>query len=458
MKRIIKTAILCFICTAAFLLLSSCAQMGQYEQYDEQGYTFSVKYDANGGAFSTGVDVMVDTYRPADLPTNPTTGNKEALLLAPDDTRRGSNNYFTASNPGYFLAGWYTERTPVRNEQGETLDQNGNVTTNEEKIAYTYSGRWDFENGRMEIDPNKTYTAGDAVTLYAAWIPEFKYEFYAVGSGELLGEHLFDPNYVSSISFPYWNEEDGTLKMGNFPTLTDKTLNVDGIYADMEGKIPLTGDALVHTGKYDPSNATAQDSVMKIYLDYKDGEWYRIYTAKQFLDNASVNGHYEICADLDFSGLTWKNSLLYNQFNGQILGNGHTFRNITTAQANADKAAAGLFGVLGSEAVIDNVKFEAITFTVQIGTRLPDVSYGLFAGQIKDGAKISGVSVTDAKLLIDAGASNLQNCSIGLVCGSGWSESLGIDLAGITCEVTGKDPSSITVTTAGNEVEITFTP
>ena len=48
-----------------------------------------------------------------------------------------------------------------------------------------------------------------------------------------------------------------------------------------------------------------------------------VYNVEQFLENASVNGNYEIHADLDFAGETWPSSLTYGNFTGSIKGNGH---------------------------------------------------------------------------------------------------------------------------------------
>ena len=91
------------------------------------------------------------------------------------------------------------------NDKGEHLDANGAVAAVSGKPgAYTYSGRWDFENDRLEIDPNTEHTSKESVTLYAAWIPEFKYEFYSLKTGELINSYSFDPNYVSEITMPSW--------------------------------------------------------------------------------------------------------------------------------------------------------------------------------------------------------------------------------------------------------------
>lgn len=455
MNKVMKTIILTAMLIGTLLLLAACAEPSQYDVYDEAGYSVSIKYDANGGMFTTNVETIVDTYCLADLPTK-ADGKKELVLIAPDDTVRGSENAFKANNAGYFLAGWYTERTPVLDEQGRHLDSQGNVAAESGKLpAYTYDGKWDFENGRLTLDASKEYSAGTPeLTLYAAWIPEFKYEFYSLQTGELISEYLFDPNYVSEILLPSWSEDTGKLSMEKFPSVTEMTLA--GVYLNAEGTLAAEGTAVKHTGSYNAANATAQDPVMKLYLDFTEGEWFHIYTAKQFLDNFKPSGHYEICADLDFEGLSWKTALMHGTFRGEIYGNGHTFSNITIEQTDTKKQNSGMFGAIAAEAVLDDVVFHNVTMTIASGTLQPDASFGLLAGTLDAEATVKNVVISNAKLLIHANANLLDSTSIGRVCGSGSTH--GIDLEGIVCEATGENAGDIVVQVDGNDVSVTMAP
>ena len=437
----------------ALMLLSACAEPSHYEAYDQEGFSVSVKYDANGGMFFTNVETIVDTYRLSEASVN-ADGKKELALISPDNPVRGNENAFKPSNAGYFLAGWYTERTPITDEQGRQLDADGNVAAQSGKMpAYTYAGRWDFEDGRLELDPDGTYTSSEAVlTLYAAWIPEFKYEFYSLQTGELISEYLFDPNYISEILLPSWSEETGKLNMERFPTVDQKTLL--GVYLNAEGTLAAEGTTVKHTGSYDAANATAQDPVMKLYLDYAEGEWFRIYTAKQFLDNFKPNGHYEICADLDFTGLSWKTALMHGTFRGEIYGNGHIFSNITIEQTDARKQNSGMFGAIAADALLSDIVFYDVTMTIASGTLQPDASFGLLAGTLDAEATVKNVIIPSAKLLIHANANLLDSTSIGRVCGSGSTH--GINPEGITCEATGENASDIIVEVNGNDVSVRF--
>ncbi len=452
MKKIIKAMIALGVVLLASILLISCSETVPYDEYDSEGYNVSIRYDANGGMFTTNVEVIVDTYNLSELPDGE--GGKKALsLISPDDAIRGTGNNHTASNAGYFLAGWYLERTPIKNSVGQELDADGNVAADSGKpVAYNYSGRWDFKNDVMQIDPAKQYSASEPITLYAAWIPEFKFEFYSIQTGELLGDYPFDPNYIKEIDLPSWSEESGKLEMYKFPSVSEKTL--DGVYLDAEGTTAVQGDRIAHLGSYDAATATASNPVTKLYLDYVDGEWFRIYTAKQFMDNITAGGCYEILADLDFTGIEWKTSLLHGNFRGKINGNGHSFNNIKVSQTDTGRQNTGLFAYVGADTVIKDLSFDDCQLTIEKGTRQQDAAFGFLAGTVESGATFENVSFDDCALLIDGGANILANTSIGLVSGVGEIGSVETD--GIDCRVVGDNKNNMTVTVDGNEVTVTY--
>ena len=90
--------ILILLLLLTVLLVTGCAEEPTpYEVNDAEHFTVSVKYDANGGTFTTNTAVIVDSYDAA------ATGGKIALL-SPDNALR-RNDAFTAVNNGYFLAG-----------------------------------------------------------------------------------------------------------------------------------------------------------------------------------------------------------------------------------------------------------------------------------------------------------------------------------------------------------------
>ena len=95
-----------FACLLSFLLLGllACsAQENPYQDNDNAGYNVSVRFDANGGSFTTKTYIITDSFSLSGLKTN-SSGMVELPLLSPDDARRGSDA-FSPVRTGYFLAG-----------------------------------------------------------------------------------------------------------------------------------------------------------------------------------------------------------------------------------------------------------------------------------------------------------------------------------------------------------------
>ncbi len=433
-----KRQFLSLLLLATLVLLAGCsADPTPYEKNDADGYTLSVRFDANGGLFTTNTSVIVDAYDPAALPQKD--GKLSVALLAPNDPARG-NDAFTPVKNGSFLAGWYAKRQ-------ETTDGQGNVT-------YTYSEKWDFASDRLEVAAGESLSSQEPVlTLYAAWVPLFQIEFYDIDTGTLLDTLSFDPNQGNTFQVPAWNRETGAMDLFRFPQKEGCTFA--GAWYDPEGLQPVTGETVTHTGSLEEATCTPENPVMKLYLKYTEGEWFHIYNVEQFLKNASLTGCYEIHADLDFEEAIWPTALMYGNFSGTVVGNGHTFRNIQITQTNNSKTNAGLFGALTDTAKISDLAFENVTFTIQAGTRVAGTSYGLFAGSLSSRAEISGVSITNGLLQVDSDCYfGTEEYSIGLVCGTGSTD---IDYAGITVTAVGNAPENVAITLEGQTVSVEIT-
>lgn len=441
MKLRIKAFVLALLALGTIGLLTGCAaEENPYAENDALNYTVSVKYDANGGVFTTNTSTIVDSFDISGMNKN-SEGNVELALLSPDDATRGRENAFSATKSGYFLAGWYAERTQTG------TDEDGNP-------IYSYGKKWDFKKDLVAVDASKTYTSTEPVmTLYAAWIPMFEIEVYDLSDGSYIGEYVFNPTEGAEMQIPSWNEETGAVEMYKFPAKTGYTYN--GLYLDAEGKNLVTTDTLAHSGVVNLETGVAENHIMKVYMDLQEGEWYRIYNVEQFIENSSVTGCYELYADLDFTDQIWPTKFMYGNFAGTIKGNGHTIKNIEIAQTDNSRTNAGLFGSLTESANISDVTFENITFTIQAGSRVVGSSYGLFAGTISDTAQVSNVNIVDGILKIDSKCYfAFEDYIIGMVCGLGNADV--IANADIKCEATGDNPETINITVNGNEVTVEF--
>ena len=435
MKKGLKALIITAILLLTVVLATSCSgAKTPYDNYDTEGYTVSIQYNANGGVFSTNTDIITDTYDINSLPTD-ANNNKSLMLIAPENPIRGKGNYFTPSKSGYFLAGWYEK------------DENGNLS------------KWYFDTEKLTLDPDKEYSASTpALVLYAAWVPEFSFNFVNIDTGESIGEYKFNPLRTdSTIKMPVWNMDKGSIDNRDFPDV--KGFTFDKAYMDSERTTPI-GDTLTHSGKFIEDSAMSENPTQNVYVDLLEGNWYKISTAEQLVDHLNIRGCYEILADLDFTNIKeWPAGVMHGEFVGKIIGNGHKFSNINAKQTNNSKLNTGLFGKIGASAEITNLTIENATLTIEAGVKNNGSTIGLLAGTIVDGANLTGLSIS-GKLVISVSMSCIfsNDYAVGLICGYGNID--GFDLSLVSCEVAApgeKDKTYYdrTVEVDGNAVEIT---
>lgn len=440
MKRIIFAALV-----ISLLSLAACSDNWEapYASLDAQGCKISVRFDANGGLFAGTKDVSVtDVY---DLSQSAS----GFYLLRPEDPVRGSGS-FSVSRNGYFLAGWYTQRDLRVNENGEPLDEYGELcSVSGRQQGYTYSGLWDFEKDKLSVDPSLDHSSQTPVlTLYAAWIPYIHYEFYAVDpSGNL---EWIETVETISLEVPQWSEKTGKLDMNSFPGKADSTF--DSAYLDPQLTQPLDADLNGAERFVDYETGTLNVDSVKIYTTWLDGTWFKISTAEQFLSNARLDGNYLITADLDFSNAVWPPVLVKGKFIGTIIGNGHTISNLNVVQADNSQIYGGLFATLETGAAIEDLNFENVSFTIQAGSRMQGATFGLLTGSLSAGAKLQNVNITGTLYIS-------KNCypsdyTIGLLCGSGSTDGVSYT---IDCLVAEDNADNISVTVHDDDtVTVTF--
>lgn len=243
------------------------------------------------------------------------------------------------------------------------------------------------------------------------------------------------------------------MEMHEFPARDGYTFA--GAYYDADRTQPITEAVLTHNGTVDLNTATASGGKMTVYVDWDEGEWYRIHTVEQFRKNASLSGCYILEADLDFTDEIWPTTFLYGSFTGSIRGNGHTIRNVSLTQTDNAKLNAGLFGHLAEGASLTDVTFENVTFTIKSGARMAGTSYGILAGSVSSETSLSGVKLQNSTLAVDSGAFFLtEDYTVGLLCGIGLPE--GVEAVNLQCVATGKTPENVIITVNGNAVTLEF--
>ena len=424
---------LCLLLLITVLLFAGCGEENPYAVNNSENFTVSIRFDANGGSFTTtDTRAITDSYNIANMAVN-AEGKVEIPLLDPSDKTR--KDACTAAKDGYFLAGWYTQRT--ENADG----------------TYTYSDAWDFTSDRVQVDPNGQYSAEEPVlTLYAGWAPEFTVEYYDRADNTLIGTYKFSPASGMDVQIPEWDEETGALEMYKVPKRAGYTLQT--ISYDQEGLQIVDTPTITHPAVLDIASATVTNGTLKLYTSWKEGEWYRITSAQQFAKNFNPQGCYDILADLDFADVTWPTALMHGNFTGKINGNGHTISNVTLLQTDNSRLHTGLFGNLTEGAVVQDLTFDHVTLTIKGGARVAGASFGLLAGTISSDAQVTSVAVTESQLLIHSRCYfAFEDYVIGLLCGTGNVEA---DPSGITCVATGDNPEKVNITVNDSMVNLEF--
>lgn len=432
MKHKLKILFTVLLVVLTLAVLAGCkAEQDQYAINDKNGYTVSVQYHTNGGQFASGTYVLTDSYN--------VSGKTELMLLDPNDSRRSEPKL--AQNNGYFLAGWYTERT----DTGKT-DEKGNP-------IYSYSGYWNFEEDVLKLESGKSYSAAEPVlNLYAAWVPNFSFEIYDLKTGELVDSVLIDPTDAKELELELstWDKSTGRVNKKDIPVKDGHTFN--GLYLDAEGTQKVEEASIMHAGKLDLETATATDPAMKLYVDYMEGSFVAVYTAQDLLDKLSSGKDVIIMEDLDFTDLAWTTDISEFSYDGKIMGNGHKLTGITlTIEPENVRAQeylyAGLFGMLEETAVIRDVQFEKVTVHVKegklglgAGDYFNNIAIGLLAGQIAEGAEVTGVTFADCVIDLDVTIENYEY-TLGLVTASGTSP----DSTGITVVLSGEGSEELMV-------------
>ncbi len=422
MKKFITVIIAATLIIAAAMMLTSCSQWDTpYEKLDEAGNDVSVKFDVGDGMFAGATtDVyVIDVFDYEDFKQN-SDGKYEIPLVTPDSTKRG-DSAFEVSRTGYFLAGWYTSRELRVNDSGEALDDFGELTSVSGKPqGYVYSGKWDFETDKLTVDPNEEHSSETPlVTLYAAWIPYYNFEFYTDNTAE-----PYATLTTKELKIPQWN--NGALAMKSFPKLENKTLT--GVYLDSALTEEVTNSI---TGEVDMDKGISLTPTIKVYTTWKSGNWFRIDNMDQFLDNASMDGSYELNCDLDFTDEIWPRAFSNGNFSGSIVGNGHKISNVTVDQTNVNQIYCGLFGTVTESASFKDVSFENITFNLRMGSRFTGSAFGLFAGSVAEGAGFENVSISGTFAVYPEVNVNNAGCSYGLLVGTG-NNPAGLSFSNIT--------------------------
>ncbi|HHT64923.1 MAG TPA: InlB B-repeat-containing protein [Clostridiales bacterium] len=433
-KNKIRCIIAVIIVITASLLLSSCGISDEGVDPASWGYDCTVIYDALGGTVNS--REIRETYY-----------MNNSYLFKPAGT---TNMLIEPVRDGYILAGWYTAKEDVK-------DQDGNV------IGYSFRAedRWDFDEDRVQGD----------MTLYARWIPQGKVQYVDIDTGEVVfTKNITADSPIQPLSgaaesliaksgytfYGYFADDAGTIPY-DFTTYVHQDLipSNEEVYALLYEKFPqyfsrveyveppedeeipleedtshlffnklgyeLTTDdpaALEEIRKYkdtiyeDAINYYQENTANSIvYLKYEAGSYVRVTSpddikqgGKYSFSGTDKAGNpiegYVISNDIDFTGIVLETA---EEYSGQIIGNGFTLKNITvrvnSRKIDTDKSKTiGLFQSLNG-AYIEDLNFENMTVTMNINSGIP-VTVGALAAEGRN-TQLKNVHFTN--LTIDTG-------------------------------------------------------
>ncbi len=440
------------------------------------GNNVVVEYDKMGGGFAGQQNAYL-----YDLFTSEQLGEGIALVAPGDLSGRGPEMgpNSVVSRSGYSLIGWYRKCELRVDENGEALDEYGELCSESKREqGYTFSGLWDFKTDRVTEDMTEDATLeGKKVkkfTLYAAWAPNCTYVFYrqeTVGGKTEWVEYdtAVLPVGASSIPVPAWSDETGKLDYKSVPEYSVKSeeildenknptgqftearsFTLAGLYKDEnmseayavyndDAESEVTEETIPHPGAdaVDLTTGTASHIIQRVYTTWREGKLFRVTTADNFATNILENageGKYIFKNDIDFTPTAGENGVTNAvawgactlQFKGTIVGNGFTVKALaSTAQSSSVTAAGGLFGTIAKDASITDLKFEGMKFTVQTDMVRSTLGYyGLLAGRIEKGAKLEGVEIAGELHIGDLRGGNVYaetdyaQFAVGLVCGN----------------------------------------
>ena len=382
-KKVLVTIVIA-LCMIVALTVVSCNQWDTpYKQLNKDGNTVSVKYNINGGVFLETPDVtLVDVFNLVNAKSLGG-GKKSIVPIDPaNESVRGTAQ--TVSRTNHFFAGWYVTN----------VNADGSYTITSQK--------WNFGDSFI-FEASKAKEAEKPVlVLSARWIPFTTFNFYKQNEDGSFPQEPTTSVVAEKLELPVWNESTGALRYNQYPKFDDWTFEEAFSSSDMSEKITET---LQGESYFDEILNDFITKSINVYVTYKKGTWYKIHNASSFINNASSSAIYDIQADLDFEGAIWPATFSSNTFNGKIYGNNHTFSNISALQySDNTKLSYGLFGIVGSTALIKDLTFTNVSFTIGgLDNSNGNPSYyGIFAGKIENGAQLQSVTLSNAKLLLNS--------------------------------------------------------
>lgn len=352
-RKILSAVILAAVALAGIFFLVGCSNEDEeYLAQIKREYPIQVTYDFDGGVLNNKGNIVLYVKDGSALP----------------EPRRSEGGVGIPAKTGYSFRGFFRAR----------LDDDGNIVRDEAGNAVTEEKQWDFDKDRVN---------GESMVLCAKWWDNYKVVMH------------YGEGYTESTTVPLSRNQDGTpvqlfasaLNVRDFTFLSYK-LKKDSTDDSDNIKFPYTFDKAVFDASQDGHTA-------EIWGESLNGI-YQVVREARDLSIPSSDTNIYLLNDIDMDGAEYddqRSSIkIPKTYNGKFIGNGHKISNFSVNMIALDATYNyfGLFRTIGNGAVIMDVTFENVKFSLSMSnTNVTQYNVGMLAGRIEGGATVNNVHI-----------------------------------------------------------------
>ena len=391
------------------------------------GYTSHVTYYANGGYFNDSTTIMVSELW---FKNKEGTANYNPQGVPFFDITEDSGD-MKVEYKGYDLAGWYVplkytegehageimySYTP-KDEEGEeetvnvypVLKEDGTPVTDstDDRPVFAREGVDEqIKESQIRVVPSTEKLSSenfvpdgpDGLIVCAVWRPALKIKYQLVCEEGKTYTDKKEKEYkngdiIKEVSF---GKGDASTPSSTVPLELNGATFVHTYIEKVNSVTQATKDKEIAT--IDRPEAGEGDEVkdIVIYSWYIDGAGWNIVedrkSAQSMINGLAGTGKYFVLSDVDLGGDPI--NLKTGTCQATVEGNGYTISNMKSSVTVSGSVNYSLFGKIGKNAVINNLKLDGINVEI-IGKYSSRITFYAICNDMEDGAKVSGLEVSN---------------------------------------------------------------
>ena len=410
MKKVFKKVLIAaavMVTSLAAGTFTACTRGSMEEQKREEGYIYTVTYDANGGTFgsnSTRTYALVKSNSPTPAPGY-VDGKTQASVKVPTRTdyeligEMADDNDDDKNEEAILSKSWFLAKT----------DEEGNIVYEGEGASRTpvllSSTPWDFAKDKVTSD----------ITLVAKWTRTLSFSLCIAEVDEETNQPIskeirsYTVKKGDTIVDKLYNKESGQIvRRADKIKVKQTGYTFLEFYLDANYQTLLETD-YTHPGirvvgtQTDPETGVVtevESATVTIYAKYLKGRFDFITSENKKALTGTSNWY--LLEDVDYTGEeAWEPA---SEFKGTIYGNGYTLKNVivkSKAQKTTDYKAHSIFGEMNG--LVENLTLENVTMRVetQFGAQvIGDQRTTFLAYEFGEKGSMKGVTLKDCKLAL----------------------------------------------------------